>query len=242
MIQVAGCIFCGSIDLTEEHVIADWVARAFERKRRPGPHLGGTFLDREQMHLQAQAPPQTAKVTCRACNNGWLSVIDNAASAVLKPLIRSSNNVTLNAEGQTAFATWLMKTALVFDAMDAGDKGRLAPQRKLFYESRQPPTGLLIFAGPAPHTPLTIPGIPEVAGVRLFGLRPLDGVLNLHLHAKSADGATTESTVRQVRIPGYQVMLGGVFAYMCSRFKFFNLTDDFPQIWPVVSDEVELAV
>ena len=109
-------------------------------------------------------------------------------------------------------------------------------------ESREAPPGLLIFAGPAPDIPLSLPGIPEVAGVRLFGMRPLDGVLNLTVNAVNADGTRTEGVPTQIPIPGYQVMLGALFAYLCSRFRFFELGDEFVQIWPVVSDEVEITV
>jgi hypothetical protein len=243
-VQVAGCIFCGSPDLTEEHMIPDWVARAFERRRQPGPNLGGTFVARDQMRVQAQPPPATAKVVCRCCNNNWLSVIDNAASAVLKPLIRGNSAVKLDRQAQLAFATWLFKIALVFDAMDAGDEGRLAVQRKPFFELREPPSGPLIYAGPAPAIPWTVPGIPEVAGMRLFGLRPLDGLLNVNLRVANADGTPAEQPAAPIRIPipGYQIMLGGLFAYMCSRIKFFNVSDDYVQIWPIVADVVEIAV
>jgi hypothetical protein len=221
------------------------VERAFARKRRPGPNLGGTFVGRDQMRVQAQPPPATARVVCRPCNNNWLSVIDNAAATVLKPLIRGSGTVKLDLHAQLAFATWLLKIALVFDAMDAGDNGRLAAQRKPFYELRQPPIGPLIYAGPAPAIPWTVPGFPEVAGMRLFGLRPLDGVLNLHLRVANADGTPAAEQPRgptRIPIAGYQIMLGSLFAYVCSRIKFFNLTDEYVQIWPIVADEVEITV
>jgi len=242
--HVTSCIYCGDTDLTEEHVIADWVARAFARKRRPGPSLGGAFVGREQMRVQAQPSPQTAKVVCGACNNGWLSTIDEAASKVLKPLIRGERAVTLDRAAQTAFGSWLFKTALTFDAADAGSAGRLAPQRASFHAARRPPSGLLIFAGPAPEIPWSVPGIPEVAAIRLFGLRPLDGVFNLNLRVNNPDGTPAEAAKAPVKvpIPGYQIMLGALFAYMCSRIKFLDLSDDFVQVWPTVADEVEIRV
>ena len=141
------------------------------------------------------------------------------------------------------FAAWLFKTALVFDAMDNGDEGRLAPQREAFSKTREAPLGLLIVIGPAPDVPFSVPGIPETAGLRLFGMRPLDGVLNLTINAKNPDGTITSGGApTPIPIPGYQVMLGGLFGYMCSRFPFFDLTPDFVQIWPVATDEGEVKV
>lgn len=236
------CIFCGGADLTDEHLIADWVQRAFARSRRPGPSLSGTFVARDQMRMHREPPIDSVKVLCRRCNNEWVSQLDNAASIILKPLIRGERAVKLDRAGQTVFAAWLFKTALVFDAMDNGGSGRLAVQREAFYRSRQAPVGLLIFAGPALDVPFTVPGIPEVAGLRLFGLRPLDGALNLTVNEKHADGRITPGAPVAIPIPGYQVMLGGLFVYMCSRFPFFDLTPDFAQIWPVAADEVEVQV
>jgi hypothetical protein len=235
-------MFCGGTDITEEHVIAGWVHRAFMRSRKPEPGFSGTFIARSEMRMNMEPPIETANVTCRTCNNVWISQLDGAASEILKPLIRGESAVTLDRAGQTTFAAWLLKTALVLDAMENGDTGRLAPQRTPFYETHTAPPGLLIFAGPAPDIPFTLPGIPEVAGLRLFGIRQLDGVMNLTIKAK--DGTTGKVTPATTQIPilGYQVMLGGLFAYMSSRLPIFDVTPDYVQIWPIVTDEVELQV
>jgi hypothetical protein len=42
-ITVEHCIFCPRRDLTEEHIVADWVLRAFVKSRRPTDALAGTF-------------------------------------------------------------------------------------------------------------------------------------------------------------------------------------------------------
>jgi hypothetical protein len=38
------CVFCDSPEMSEEHLIADWVHRAFARKRKPDPGFAGTFV------------------------------------------------------------------------------------------------------------------------------------------------------------------------------------------------------
>ena len=127
--ELERCIYCGAIDMSEEHLIADWVHRAFERKRHPGPMFGGTFVERQEMRMSSQPPAATAKVVCKRCNNEWLSRIDNAAAGLLKPLIRGDNSVSLDRCGQTLFASWIVKTALSFDAMENGDDGTRTPSQ-----------------------------------------------------------------------------------------------------------------
>jgi hypothetical protein len=45
------CIFCGGSDMTEEHLIAAWVLRAFHRQRRPDSGLSGSFVGPGEMSL-----------------------------------------------------------------------------------------------------------------------------------------------------------------------------------------------
>jgi hypothetical protein len=62
------CIFCGDSDMTEEHLIAAWVLRAFHRQRKPDAGLSGSFVGPGQMRLSPEEPISTAKVVCRSCN------------------------------------------------------------------------------------------------------------------------------------------------------------------------------
>jgi hypothetical protein len=236
-------MFCGDTEITEEHVIADWVHRAFACSRHPGRSFSGTFIGHSEMRMHREPPIEVARVTCRTCNNVWISQLDGATSEILKPLIRGENAVTLDRAGQTVFAAWLLKTALVFDAMENGDRGRLAPQRKPFFDRLKAPDALVVFAGPAPDIPFTVSGVPEAAGLRLFGIRQLDGVMNLAINAQDPKtGAVTRGTPTQIPIPGYHVMLGGLFAYLSSRIPIFNVTPDYVQVWPIISDEVAVQV
>lgn len=164
--ELDACIFCGDSDMTEEHLIAAWVLRAFHRQRRPEPGFTGTFVGRGEMQLSPEEPISTARVVCRSCNNGWLSVIDNAAAEVLKPLIRGDDTVTLDGSEQAAFAAWIYKCALIFDAAAKGSNGELVSLREGFRESREAGPGCVIYAGPATAIPFTMPEVPEVAACR----------------------------------------------------------------------------
>lgn len=124
-ITLKRCIFCGAEGVSEEHIIAEWAFRAFARSRKPRPNFAGTFTAPDQLKVEADEPIQTAGVTCKPCNNGWLSLIDNDAARVLKPLIQGASEVTLDAAGQTAFAAWINKCALIFDAAQHGPMASL---------------------------------------------------------------------------------------------------------------------
>lgn len=241
--QPDGCIFCGSPELTEEHLIAAWVFRAFHRSRRPPAGFGGTFVGPGELHISAEEPIATANVLCRSCNNEWISRIDAAAADVLKLLIRGEESVTLERAGQAALAAWIYKSALVFDAAINGEDGDLASLREGFRASREAGPGCVIYAGPAPPAPVNIPGVPEVAGLRMFGVRPISGTMNLEINVQNPDGTVTPGRRTAIPIPGYQVMLGGLYAYLGGRVA--PITEEslkgFVQVWPARSEPVTVS-
>ena len=229
--------------MSEEHVVADWVIRAFARSRKRRSDLSGTFVAPKQMRLSNDEPFDTAKVVCKSCNNVWLSRIDNAAAAVLKPLIQGKTQVRLTAAAQRTAAAWLFKSALIFDAFSYGNGGPLAGLRSAFAESQLAPPGVTIFAGPAPHTPFRVEGIPEIAGLALFGVRPIAGRLNLTINIKNPDGSVTPGKPSAIPMPGYLVMLGRLQA-MTSGLRGPIIPtpgQGFVRLWPVTDGSVTLT-
>jgi hypothetical protein len=115
------CVFCDDTDMSEAHLIADWAHRAFARKRKPDTFLSGTFSGSSEFRVHTVATQsRLAKVICRTCNNGWLSKSDNAASQVLRPLVRGEREMRLDRAQQRAVAAWIYKTALIVDAAEHG--------------------------------------------------------------------------------------------------------------------------
>jgi hypothetical protein len=230
-ITLERCIFCGQQEVSEEHIIAAWALRAFARSRKPDKSFAGTFKARDQLKVEATEPVQTAGVTCKTCNNGWLSLIDNDAARVLKPLIRGESQVALDAAGQTAFAAWIYKCALIFDAAQHGVDGELASLRTGFMESRLAGPGCQIYAGPtgAP-APFELPGLEKKLAFRLFGVRPANGTVRLSINGE----------VSEIPIPGYQVLLGNLCAYLGGQVP--PITPEslvgFEQVWPARDEPV----
>jgi hypothetical protein len=225
------CIFCGAESVSEEHIIAEWAFRAFARNRKPPPGFAGTFTAPDQLKVEADEPIQTARVTCKPCNNGWLSLIDNDAAQVLKPLIQGASEVTLDAAGQTAFAAWIYKCALIFDAAQHGADGELASLRAGFMESKKAGPGAVMFAGSAgAPAPFELPGWNEHLGLRLFGVRPANGTLQLDINGE----------VSEIPIPGYQVLLGNLCVYLGGQVQPIAPESlvDFEQVWPARDEPV----
>jgi len=230
-ITLKRCIFCGAEGVSEEHIIAGWAFRALARSRKPGPNFAGTFMAPDQLKVEADEPVQTAGVTCKPCNNGWLSLIDNDAARVLKPLIQGASEVTLDAFGQTAFAAWIYKCALIFDAAQHGTDGELASLREGFMESKQAGPGCIMYAGSAgAPAPFEFPGLDEKLGLRLFGVRPVNGTVRLIVNGEES----------QHRIPGYQILLGNLCVYLGGQVA--PITPEslvgFEQVWPARDEPV----
>lgn len=204
-ITLKRCIFCGAEGVSEEHIIAEWSFRAFARSRKLGPNFAGTFTAPDQLKVEADEPIQTAGVTCKPCNNGWLSLIDNDAARVLKPLIQGASEVTLDAAGQTASAAWIYKCALIFDAAQHGADGELASLWEGFMESKQAGPGCIMYAGSAgAPAPFELPGMDEKLGLRLFGVRPVNGTVRLIVNGEGKPTSDTRlpNPARQpVRLP-----------------------------------------
>jgi hypothetical protein len=224
-IALERCIFCGAEGMSEEHIIAKWAFRAFARSRKPVPGFAGTFTAPDQLKVEADEPIQTAGVTCEPCNNGWLSLIDNDAARVLKALIQGESEVTLDGAGQTAFAAWIYKCALIFDAAQHGADGELASLRAGFMESRLAGPGCVMFAGSAgAPAPLELPGLDEKLGLRLFGVRTVNGTVRLNINGE----------VSEIPIPGYQMLLGNLCVYLGGQVP--PITPEalvgFEQVWP----------
>lgn len=232
------CMYCGSDDMTEEHIVADWVLRAFNGSRRTPKAWSSEINEDNEMRISLSEPIQTAKIVCGDCNSGWLSRIDNAAAEVLKPLIRGASEVTLDAPQQRIVASWMFKSALTFDAIQSS---RLAHLRESFASSPLPPS-CLIHVGPSQLVPLELPYPSIEVNLVMFGVRPSKRLLDINLKVVGADGTPGSSSLISIPIPGWTVMLGRLNAIINQRFEPETgiPPEGYAQIWPVMDAPVVL--
>lgn len=112
------CVFCGAEGgLTNEDVLPRWLLKALEDAsvtgtvvyRQSKGHLG----DAPAVHSrQGRSLETKARAVCAACNNSWMSQIEQSVSTILPGLIEGRRTL-LSAEGQEALARWSVKTILM---------------------------------------------------------------------------------------------------------------------------------
>jgi hypothetical protein len=165
------CIFCGGAEMTQEHLISDWVFRAVQKSRHPRI----TYLrqsdsgDTESQHGPTQL---AATVLCRPCNNGWVAELDNAASRLLKPIVCATGPVTLSPQEQRSVGAWALKTAIVNDLpITGGDSRLLETSREMGGGEHEPPDYIEVWAGP--------PSISLEGDTRVVGVLPQHGEIVL---------------------------------------------------------------
>jgi hypothetical protein len=101
------CPFCDGADPTDEHVYPQWLSK----------ELGaiGQLVDRRAPRgpRRLRTIDLTAPI-CGACNNRWLSVLENDTKPILAPMVRGEDR-RLDLDEQRLLATWALKTAMMFD-------------------------------------------------------------------------------------------------------------------------------
>ncbi len=66
-------------------------------------------------------PSLKIRCVCAQCNNGWMSRLEGQVRPFLQPLLVGDRGA-LGIAGQTAIATWAVKTAMALEGMDSPEK------------------------------------------------------------------------------------------------------------------------
>lgn len=141
------CIFCGAYGrLTEEHGTPRWLGR-FLAEQFPGSgHLESVriVIGPDGQPSQYARPVgglsfHKAPVVCSRCNNEWMSGLEIAAAPLLKRLARG-DPATLDGEDARLLATWVTKTALIYELVEQERDGATSSvaDRRWFGRHRLP--------------------------------------------------------------------------------------------------------
>ncbi|MGO9490496.1 MAG: hypothetical protein ACLQBB_15915 [Solirubrobacteraceae bacterium] len=141
------CIFCGGTPLTKEHVVGRW-ARRFDKAAQASIvqicHREGR--SREQNEWSALPYDRRARVVCAACNNGWMSQLESAASGLLHP--DELDKRFLPEAEQALLARWALKTALVLNASQQPSRRVVSPEfTSRFGREQLLPAGVEVWLG-----------------------------------------------------------------------------------------------
>jgi hypothetical protein len=91
------------------------------------------------------------RCVCKACNNGWMSVLEECAKPILSPLIQDLS-YPLQWNDQLLLTLWTIKTAMVFEAAKADSPSFFTPEeRAALLETFEPPPHTFVWIGRYAH-------------------------------------------------------------------------------------------
>lgn len=107
------CIFCGEQASTKEDAWPpQWLTR-----RIPASESVHVEAERGGVPLRrwyASSPNIRVGCVCGACNNGWMSRLENAASRIIEPLFEQEQH-SIDARSLPTLAAWAVKTSMVLE-------------------------------------------------------------------------------------------------------------------------------
>jgi len=105
------CLFCLNPADSKEHIWPKWILDSI-KATRPIRHSIG-----KKVATIIPKPELKIKCVCGFCNNGWMSSLESTNIPLLGSLIQDVST-PLDSAQQESIAVWIMKTAMVLDAVD----------------------------------------------------------------------------------------------------------------------------
>jgi len=144
------CIFCGSRDITREHIWPDWLKRHVTRLSTHRLHSTSRYTGHGYEHEQSKRPGDPRawrlRVTCRKCNGGWINHIDDDAKEVILPLKDGKWGCFLQAE-RLVLARWATRFTMVFEFAHPATIVATQAEREHFRDHKIPPQGWTVYLG-----------------------------------------------------------------------------------------------
>jgi hypothetical protein len=159
-IMAAQCIFCGSGDMSREHVWPDWMKGVVPEIAAQGEnyHFGSVF-DPGSGAIQetARTMPNTlletkVKRVCKTCNSGWMSEIENCAKARLTDLMLG-RGTKLAPSDQEKIARWVALKVIMTEFIYPKTASLTQRDHREFCSTRMPLPNTTIWLAP-----LLVPG------------------------------------------------------------------------------------
>jgi len=117
------CLFCGQRANSAEHLWPDWILKKVQIEEPFAHSIGGSAVK-----FTANGD-FTVKKVCKACNNGWMSHLEQQSIPLIGCLLQDISSV-LDPDQQTQLARWVTKTAMILDATST-------KTRNIFYTSSE---------------------------------------------------------------------------------------------------------
>jgi hypothetical protein len=107
-------MFCYESASTKEHAWPQWLMTRF-----PSSDIARTYAECNERNLGNWPTKELlVKRICRACNNGWMSRLENEVKPVLESILDDKLRV-INISAQFSLALWAVKNAMVLETIDS---------------------------------------------------------------------------------------------------------------------------
>lgn len=150
--EAGKCIFCGKGNLSKEHFWPEWTSSLLPS------YPANQHVERLQIITRVtklKGPPlvrtkpgnawtKKIRVVCKACNNGWMSVLETAVRPILTPLICTTPH-TIDAAPSLVLARWVALKIMVGEHNQRGDAVTSPEERRVFQESLEIPKNFRIW-------------------------------------------------------------------------------------------------
>ena len=113
------CMFCGGTPLSKEHLVPVWISKAISKWTPTGANREyrtskSLWTGQRRDTTSSREFSQKARCVCEACNNVWMSQVEEAAKPFLEPMIWGEE-IELDPDAQRAIALWAALHAVVWE-------------------------------------------------------------------------------------------------------------------------------
>jgi hypothetical protein len=135
------CLFCENYANSKEDTFPLWLLEVIGKQDDMVKRVRGL-----PTKIQKESAVLRIRTVCEACNNGWMSQVEEDTIAVLRPLLLDLS-ISLSSVQQTSLAVWVMKTGMVLDSIYTHVHFYQKDERKDLRENKSIPTGTVIWIG-----------------------------------------------------------------------------------------------
>src|SRR5262245_61105223 len=143
------CGFCGRPRCSKEHLWPKWVLKIIRDVR--GTDAEKEFVvehEKRGKTIRFRSTNMETKVgmPCEKCNNGWMSALESSVKPFLGEMIRTGDVTFLTEERRQLLATWIVKTAMVYEFFKPDGRFYFSDQdRREFMNYQQPPNDVHVW-------------------------------------------------------------------------------------------------
>lgn len=151
------CVFCASEGLTKEHIWPNWLKDVVPRiSPKHQFQTGGGSRKQGSLKLQNERNKwgtgdihsQKLKIVCGACNNGWMSRLQESAKAILLPLpMGDREDFNFSVDECTLLSTWATMFTMVVEFRDTESAAITYDERHSFSRTNMPSFNWHIWLG-----------------------------------------------------------------------------------------------